>query len=148
MTTHDVPSVSVRVSDAEREEVAQRLRTAAADGRLTLTESDERQALAYAAQFHADLAPLTADLPEPVVEPVPPVTGWRQLSDAARRRLTVHVAVVAVIATLLLIRWAVGFDGGDVPGDVDGPRFWPVWPLFWISLSVVFHYRRALRRAW
>lgn len=143
MTTSDVRTTSVRVSDAEREEVAQRLRAAAADGRLTLTESDERQALAYAARFHQDLAPLTADLPEPVAEPVVPATGWQRLGDRARRQLAAHVAVAAVIATLLLARWAVGFDA-----QVDGPRFWPVWPMFWISLSIVFHYRRALRRAW
>lgn len=147
MTTSSVPTTSVRVtpvrvSDAEREEVAQRLRAAATDGRLTLAESDERQALAYAAQFHHDLTPLTADLPEPVAEPPVPARGWSGLSDSARRRLAAHVAVAAVIATLVLVRWVVGFDGGDM----DGPRFWPVWPLFWISLSVLFHYRRALRR--
>lgn len=140
MTTEHM-SVPVRVSDAEREEVAQRLRAAATDGRLTLAEADERQALAYAAQFHHDLAPLSADLPEPVAAPAAPARGWGDLSDAARRRLGAHVAVAAVIATLLLVRWAGGVDVAD-----DGPRFWPVWPLFWISVSIVFHYRRALRR--
>ncbi|MHA6782599.1 DUF1707 SHOCT-like domain-containing protein [Pseudonocardia saturnea] len=144
MTTSEHPSVpaAVRVSDAEREEVAQRLRAAATDGRLTLAEADERQALAYAAQFHHDLAPLTADLPWPAAQAPAPARGWGDLGDAARRRLAVHVGAAAVFATLLLIRWVVGFDGPDV----DGPRFWPVWPLFWISLSVLFHYRHALRR--
>lgn len=140
-----VRAASVRVSDAEREEVARRLRAAAADGRLTLSEADERQASAYAARFHHDLAPLTADLPAP--EPEVAAPGWRGLSPSARRRLTVHVAVGAVVAVLLLLRWAVGpvLDGPGFVGD--GPRLWPVWPLFWITLSLVFHYRRAVRRA-
>lgn len=142
-----VPATPVRVSDAEREVVAERLRAAAADGRLTLTEADERQALAYAAQFHSELVPLTADLPLPVVQDVTPPRGWSGLSDSARRRLTIHVGVAAVIATLLVIRWVVG-GGPDVDGPgFDGPGFWPVWPLFWISLSVLFHYRRAVRWA-
>ncbi|QNG55783.1 DUF1707 domain-containing protein [Pseudonocardia petroleophila] len=121
------------------------MRAAAADGRLTLAEADERQASAYAARFHHDLAPLTADLPAP--EPEVAAPGWRGLSPSARRRLTVHVAVGAVVAVLLLLRWAVGpvLDGPGFVGD--GPRLWPVWPLFWITLSVVFHYRRAVRRA-
>ncbi|MBW0134304.1 DUF1707 SHOCT-like domain-containing protein [Pseudonocardia abyssalis] len=154
MTTSDVPATSLRVSslrvsslrvsDTEREVVAQRLRDAAADGRLTLAEADERQASAYAAQFRHELAPLTADLPGPEPEPAP--RGWGGLSPSARRRLTVHVAVGAVVAVLLLLRWALGpgFDGPGIDGD--GPRLWPVWPLFWIALSVLFHYRRALRR--
>ncbi|QJY48504.1 DUF1707 SHOCT-like domain-containing protein [Pseudonocardia broussonetiae] len=134
-------ATAVRVSDAEREAVAERLRTAAADGRLTLAEADERQALAYAARFHDELAPLTADLPGPEPEVVVPVAGWRGLDAGARRRLAVHAAVGLAVAVLLLVRWIGG------PVDLDGPRPWPVWPIFWIAVSVAFHYRRALRRA-
>jgi Domain of unknown function (DUF1707) len=58
------PSVpALRVSDAEREQVADRLRTAAGEGRLTVDELDERLQLAYAARTGADLEPLLADLP-------------------------------------------------------------------------------------
>lgn len=53
----------LRVSDADREAVAHRLRRALAQGRLTFSEFDERTATAYAAKTGADLAPLTADLP-------------------------------------------------------------------------------------
>jgi hypothetical protein len=53
-----------RASDAEREAVVARLRDAAAEGRLTVEELDERIDAAYAARTHAELEPLTADLPD------------------------------------------------------------------------------------
>lgn len=53
----------VRASDAERERVADRLRSAAADGRLSLEEGDERLAALYAMKFRDELPSLTRDLP-------------------------------------------------------------------------------------
>ena len=61
--TEDGPPSVVRASDAERGDVADRLRAAAADGRLTLEEFSERVGRAYAATGRADLLALTADLP-------------------------------------------------------------------------------------
>lgn len=52
-----------RASDAEREQVVLRLRDASTEGRLTLEEFADRTALAYSARSHAELAPLTEDLP-------------------------------------------------------------------------------------
>ena len=54
-----------RASDAEREAVVARLRDAASEGRLTVEELAERIDAAYAAKTHAELEPLTADLPGP-----------------------------------------------------------------------------------
>ncbi|GAB3210430.1 DUF1707 SHOCT-like domain-containing protein [Marinactinospora thermotolerans] len=54
---------ALRASDADRERVAEILRDAAAEGRITLEELDERLDLTYRARTYADLAPLTADLP-------------------------------------------------------------------------------------
>ncbi|WP_193608830.1 DUF1707 SHOCT-like domain-containing protein [Nocardioides lijunqiniae] len=53
----------LRVSDAERHQVAEMLRDAAGDGRIDLAELDERLEAAYAAKTYADLVPITADLP-------------------------------------------------------------------------------------
>lgn len=53
----------LRVSDKERHDVAEILREAAGEGRITLDELEERLEAAYAARTYADLAPLTADLP-------------------------------------------------------------------------------------
>lgn len=59
-----VPVGGVRASDAERDEVAAVLSEALAQGRLTSTELAERIDAAYAARTRAELAPLTADLPD------------------------------------------------------------------------------------
>ena len=54
---------NLRASDADRERVAEVLRAAAGDGRLTLEELDERLDAVYAAKTYAELAPITHDLP-------------------------------------------------------------------------------------
>lgn len=51
-----------RVSDAEREQVAERVRAAAADGRLGLDELDDRLGSALAARTRGDLDAVVADL--------------------------------------------------------------------------------------
>jgi Domain of unknown function (DUF1707) len=53
----------VRTSDAERERIAETLRTAVGDGRLTLEEGDERLATLYTTKYRDELGPLVADLP-------------------------------------------------------------------------------------
>jgi hypothetical protein len=53
----------LRVSDADREQVAEVLRRAAGEGRLTVDELDERLDSAFAARTRADLERLVADLP-------------------------------------------------------------------------------------
>jgi hypothetical protein len=64
---------AVRVSDAEREQVAERLVAAHGEGRLTLAEYDERVRAAHAAVVRDDLTPLLADLPRsaPPARPAP-----------------------------------------------------------------------------
>ena len=54
----------LRASDADRERVAETLREAAGDGRLTMDELDERLDAVYAAKTYAELAPITRDLPD------------------------------------------------------------------------------------
>jgi hypothetical protein len=62
----------MRASDADRERVAEVLRTAVVEGRLDLSEVDERLRQVYAARTYADLEPITKDLPIPMTS-VPPV---------------------------------------------------------------------------
>lgn len=66
----------MRISDKDRNAVAEVLREAAGEGRIDLTELDQRLEAAYAAKTYADLVPITADLPVrqhpgPAVQPVP-----------------------------------------------------------------------------
>ncbi|KQW45999.1 hypothetical protein ASC77_19025 [Nocardioides sp. Root1257] len=72
----------MRISDAERHQVAEILRTAAGDGRIDMDELDERLEAAYAARTYADLVPITSDLPtgdqlpwQPPALPSPVVQG-------------------------------------------------------------------------
>lgn len=53
----------LRASHADRDQVVEKLRVAAGDGRLTPEELDERLEAALTAKTYADLAALTADLP-------------------------------------------------------------------------------------
>jgi DUF1707 SHOCT-like domain len=55
---------NLRASDADRERVANVLRDAAGDGRLTMDELDERLDAVYAAKTYAELEPITHDLPD------------------------------------------------------------------------------------
>jgi hypothetical protein len=57
--------LNMRVSDAERQAVADRLAAHYADGRLDQAEFDERSARAISAKTRADLEGLLDDLPEP-----------------------------------------------------------------------------------
>ncbi|MFE7132960.1 DUF1707 domain-containing protein [Streptomyces sp. NPDC057638] len=53
----------MRASDHDRELIAERLRDAVAEGRLTMEEFDERLTRAYEARTQGELSPLVADLP-------------------------------------------------------------------------------------
>ncbi len=57
------PDPRLRAGDGDRDAVAEQLREAHAEGRLTMEELDDRLGRTYAARTFADLAPLTADLP-------------------------------------------------------------------------------------
>ncbi len=64
----------LRCSDADREKVAEALRSATADGRIDLDEMHERLERTYAARTYRDLEPLVADLPG-MAGPSLPVRG-------------------------------------------------------------------------
>jgi hypothetical protein len=70
----DVPDFTrLRASDADRERVARVLHQAMGEGRLTVTEVDERLQQVYAAKTIGDLEPITRDLPgHELAVPVPP----------------------------------------------------------------------------
>jgi hypothetical protein len=64
----------LRASDADRERIANVLREAAGDGRLTMAELDERLDAVYAAKTYAELEPITHDLPATGTGYVPTVS--------------------------------------------------------------------------
>jgi Domain of unknown function (DUF1707) len=58
-----VPDANMLMADADRERVVARLHAAVAEGRLTLTEFEERMSAVLAARTFGEVAPLTRDLP-------------------------------------------------------------------------------------
>lgn len=83
----------LRVSDQERHAVAEVLREAAGEGRLTLAELEERLDATFAARTYADLVPITADLPQGGTPPVP--AGRRTPVPAAGPAFARSVAVLS-----------------------------------------------------
>ena len=102
----------MRVSDAERQAVADRLAEHFSAGRLDQAEFDERVGKAMSAKTRADLNGLFEDLPE---------TGAPAATDQAglpRRRRRHPVLLVALIVFLVIAASHV------------------VWPLLWIGALV------------
>lgn len=134
----------LRTSDAEREEVAQILRAAMSEGRLTLAEGEERLAAAYAATFRDELTPLTADLPGNGRDAHAQKPENREY---ARSRLRRHGAFVAVLAAALVGLWAL-----SAVLWAPGPHFfWPVIPLVFLAIGFARHarwHRHGYGRPW
>jgi uncharacterized membrane protein len=96
---------TLRVSDAERNEVADRLSRHFADGRLDEVEFKERLDAAMSAKTQADLAGLFDDLPRLATgQPVPP---------PRRRRLVPFLAILAIVAVLAgdSVSYGLGWHG-------------------------------------
>lgn len=68
----------MRASDSEREQIAERLREAVAEGRLDMTEFEERLDAAYRAKTRGELEPLVRDLPRPAGSQAPQTSLEKQ----------------------------------------------------------------------
>ena len=113
--------LELRASDADRERIAERLRLAAAEGRLSTDELEERLEAAFAARTGAQLADLVGDLP-----------GTKRRAPAERRgrsrppRSPERQAFLAT-SLLLVAIWALTGAG----------YFWPVWPILGWGVFVI-----------
>jgi hypothetical protein len=132
------PRDGVRASNAEREAFAETVAEASRDGRLTVTEADDRLTRIYSATFREELPEIVADLPKESW----PVDPGRPQPQPVRRgnewnfALTAHAAFVATIVGGAIVTWA----------HSPVPFFWPAFPMFWLGLTVFVHYR--IRRRW
>ena len=89
----------MRSSAAEREHVIDLLKTAFADGRLTMQEYEDRIALALSPLTYAELAALTSDLPAGLPGPLRPAApGY--LSRPASRPLN-RMAVASLVSAAI-----------------------------------------------
>jgi hypothetical protein len=107
----------LRASDADREQVIERIKTAFVDGRVTKDELDTRVSLTLLSRTYAELAVLTADLPgrtvrlaadrpslvrEVVAQPESITAGDRMVVGTAT------LAVLALVGALLTGNPAAG----------------------------------------
>ena len=122
--------LSLRASDAEREQVVGELHHHAAAGRLTIEELEERIEQAYAARTLGELRAVTHDLPAPV----PAKISRAHLKRAKRiRRLRYQAASAAATEGVCVAVWAATGAGS----------FWPGWVALALGLGLVGRARRA-----
>jgi Domain of unknown function (DUF1707)/Cell wall-active antibiotics response 4TMS YvqF len=125
--------LELRASDTDRERVADRLRTAAGHGRITMDELEERLEATYAARTYGELVPLTADLPvedaQPGLAPAPVPVRSSALVVGEQQRHDRATAVAIMSGANLGGRWIVprrvrafAFWGGSVI-DLRDARF-------------------------
>jgi hypothetical protein len=119
---------ALRAADADRHKIADQLKAALDEGRLSLGEYDERVRDAYAARTYADLLVIVADLPKPGMSAAE--VNARRAADLKReaRRMPIALSVLwtiwgSVMAVNLVV-WVL--VAATVSGDVYP---WPIWLL-------------------
>jgi hypothetical protein len=80
--------------------VAERLRAAAAEGRIGFDELEERLGATLASRTYAELETVVADLPS--TRPVPR-RGWVPASPAARIAVALAIVVPVIVAAVFLV---------------------------------------------
>jgi DUF1707 SHOCT-like domain len=122
-----VSAPEVRIADADRDRTVERLRAAAAEGRLDPDELEERVSRALSARTQSDLDAVLRDLPAPPV-PEPPPDRSLILRERAAAFLVPNIVCIAV--------WAATGAGS----------FWPGWVLLGTGIAfAVFLVRFVLR---
>jgi hypothetical protein len=119
---------ALRAADTDREQVAERLRRAAAEGRLLTDELEERLGAALSAKTYGELDAIVSDLPTTDVDrrrrSLTPVGA----GAGAAMALALAVAVVLITALGLAVgghshaghQWSGGLGGG-------APLMWLLW---------------------
>lgn len=95
-------------SDLDRDLVAERLRVAAGEGRLTPDELEQRLELAFGARTHHDLASTVVGLPAPRARRTPRGAG-------RGGELRAYIVVMALLVAIWIVT-GLGY-------------FWPIWPM-------------------
>jgi hypothetical protein len=142
----------IRVSDADREQVADRLREHFAEGRLSADELDDRIAATLSAKTFAELRRVTKDLPDPeraAGAPAGPGRGyappWARRGGFAMRRR--RPRFLPLLLLLLIAALVIPGAGWLLVAAVK------VVLLFWLvaSVAAIFaavRFRRHVRRFW
>ncbi|WP_433300653.1 DUF1707 SHOCT-like domain-containing protein [Actinoplanes sp. CA-030573] len=130
----------MRAGDSDRKVVAEQLKTALDEGRLDLSEYDERIQRTYAAKTYADLDGLLDDLPGTVpvqhsqIQPAasaPPPGAPAHPGHPAGRQIAHWVGPYAGVILVCTVIWAItSASAGHLT------YFWPVWMLIPLIFGV------------
>jgi hypothetical protein len=122
---------TLRAADADRHQIAEQLKSALDEGRLSLAEYDDRVRDAYAARTYAELLHLVADLPKPGLSAAE--VNARRAAELRREARKPPMALMvlwtiwgAVTAVNVVVWLLVAITAGDSIYDVYP---WPVWLL-------------------
>ncbi len=130
----------LRASDAEREQIAERLRQAATEGRLLADELEERLGAALSAKTYGELDAVVSDLPAPPVR-------HRGLSRGIRPAAAVAFALV--LALMFIGALAFAFAGHPHSGHhwAGGARGGALIWLLWVAIAgrLLLRRRRGAR---
>jgi hypothetical protein len=133
----------IRISDAERTEMADRLAVHFAEGRLIQAEFDERVAQAMNAKTRGDLSGLFDDLPEPGPAGTPgtPVRGQHSPAHHVR-----HYVNPFFLVLLVVVITAVGTAGeaASSEGWLPGVK---TWLTIGVITAIVVYAARMLSRS-
>ncbi len=132
---------ALRAGDVDREFVAERLRNALNEGRLTLSEYDDRLQEAYAARTYGDLKGLLSDLPAVAAHERSQIVPSRPVlpSESAVSAIPPPPGNLTVAwlahewqdwVTLSLILSAIWFFTGH-------GYFWPIWVIGFVGVAKV-----------
>src|SRR4051812_15739986 len=124
----------MRAADHDRQQIVDRLKAALDEGRLSLTEYDDRVRLVYETRTYADLHALTTDLPRSVAE---------QAEEKVRKQRALPMALMVLwtiwggISALCVAVWLL------MEVTMGGIYPWPIWvavplgaPLLAVTIGV------------
>jgi Domain of unknown function (DUF1707) len=136
----------MRISDADRADVADRLSQHYSDGRLDQPEFNERLDRAMKAKTQADLAGLFTDLP-PVAEPAKAVKAVQQQDRRPRNRrpLTRTLGLILVVVVAVIVARALTWPLFSLVGFFGHALFVPI-PWIVIGLIAFLCWRYVARR--
>jgi hypothetical protein len=115
----------IRVSDAERERLAEELHEHTVAGRLTAEEYEERLGAVYAARTRADLDALRTDLP---VSTAAARHALVERKAHLRRRLLQEAGGSMTASIVCVAIWLVSGAQG---------AFWPIWVIVFTLLPLL-----------
>jgi Domain of unknown function (DUF1707) len=95
---------TLRAADADREDVADRLRHATAEGRLAPHELEERLEATFSARSYGELDAVVADLPHPPARRRrTAVQPWMVLAAALGLAIAIPLMLVIIAAVLFVV---------------------------------------------